>query len=160
MVIKTVLGLIPVVLSTLVLYLGIIFTMSLLGKHHTTELTVTELVILMVLGSSVETAMIAGNSSLLAGLTSAATLLLGNRLLSLLVKRWSWLRRIVIGQPIPLIYHSRFLHPQIRKAGLTQADVMEGIRERGYEKLEDVRLAVLELDGSISVIANDLGKEK
>jgi uncharacterized membrane protein YcaP (DUF421 family) len=141
-----------VILHTLVIYLFLIVALSLLGHRQTAELNLTELVVIMVIGSSVETSMVAGDTSLLAGLTSATTLLVGNRALSVLMERWGWLRRVVVGHPTLLFYKGHFLSERVRGAGLTEDDVREGIRERGYDNLDQVRLAVLEVDGTISVV--------
>ncbi len=160
MAVKLVLELWPVVLQTLVIYLFLIVALSLIGHRQVAEISITELSILMVMGSAVETAMVAGNTSLSAGLVSASTLLICNYFLSRLLRRHTLLRRIVVGQPIPLVYKGRYLPKRIDAAGLTDDDVMEGIRERGYENLDQVRLAVLEIDGSISVIPYDEKNQK
>ena len=149
---KALLDLLTVVLSTAVLYLFLILALSLLGHRQLSDLGLTELVILMLLGSSVETAMVAGNTSLPAGIVSAATLLLSNRALSLLIRRWDWLQGVLIGRPVPLVYNGRFLVSGIRETGLSEDDVRQGMRERGYDDLDQVRLAVLEIDGGISVV--------
>lgn len=149
---KEISELLMVVLHTFTLYFFIILVLSFIGHRQTSQLGIIELVIIMMLGSSVETAMVAGNTSLLAGFASAGTLLVSNRLFSLLINRWIGLRRVVIGQPILLVARGRFLIPRIRQAGLSEDDVLEGIRERGYESVEQVRLAVLEIDGTISVV--------
>ena len=150
---KAMLDLAPVVWHTALLYLFLILTLSLLGHRQMSELGITELVILMMLGSAVETALVSGDTSLQAGLVSAATLLLTNRLLLALVLRWKWLERIIVGRPILLVYNGRCLANRIREAGLSEDDVHEGMRERGYDDIQQVRLAVLEVDGQISVIA-------
>ncbi len=144
--------LLKVVLHTVILYLFIILVLSFIGHRQVSQLGIVELVVIMVLGSSVETAMVAGDTSLLAGFASAGTLLVSNRLFSLLINRWVGLRRIVIGKPIPLVYRGKFLPQGIDQAGLSDDDVMEGIRERGYDSVDQVRLAVLEIDGNISVV--------
>ncbi len=148
-----------VVLHTLIIYAFLIVVMSLLGHRQSSELSLTELVVIMVIGSSVETSMVAGDTSLQAGLVSAATLLAANRALSSLMQRRPWLRRIVVGRPIILVHNGRILPKNIREAGLSPDDVLEGVRERGYDGLGDVRLAVLEMDGAISVVAKDSSDE-
>ncbi|MGE5223496.1 MAG: DUF421 domain-containing protein [Omnitrophica WOR_2 bacterium] len=153
--VETLQHLLTVILHTFVLYLFIILALSFIGHRQTSQLGIVELVVVMVLGSSVETAMVAGNTSLLAGFASAGTLLISNRLFSLIINRWIGLRRFVIGQPIPLVARGRYILPRIHQAGLSEDDVLEGIRERGYESVDQVRLAVLEIDGSISVVPNE-----
>jgi uncharacterized membrane protein YcaP (DUF421 family) len=143
---------IRVILHTVAIYAFLIVSLSLLDHRQVSQLGLVELVVVMVLGSAVETAMIAGDTSLHAGLIAAATLLICNRVFSLLLRRLPWMHRIFLGHPIPLVANGRLLPRRLREAGLTEADVLEGIRERGYEHLEEVRLAVQEIDGSISVV--------
>ncbi|HEX5417628.1 MAG TPA: YetF domain-containing protein [Chloroflexota bacterium] len=145
-------SLITVAIHTLTIYLFIVLWFRLLGRRQVTELTTIEFIVVMLLGSSVETAMIAGNTTLLAGLVSAGTLFLADRVLTALVTRWNWLRTIVVGQPLLLVSQGQFVFPNLRRAGLTPADVREAIRERGFSGLDEVRLAVREIDGSISVV--------
>lgn len=147
--------LLTVFAQTLIIYLFLIFCLGLLGRREISQLTSVELVVLMILGSAVETAMVAGNTSLPAGLVSATTLLVGNRVLTLALRRWKWLQRLVIGGPVLLVNNGQFLDKHLRSVGLTEADVLQGIRERGYAGLEEVRFAVLEVDGSIGVVPND-----
>jgi uncharacterized membrane protein YcaP (DUF421 family) len=151
-VLNALLDLLTVALHTAVLYLFLILALSLLGHRQLSDLGLTELVILMLLGSSVETAMVAGNTSLSAGIVSAATLLLSNWALSLLIRRWDWLQGVLIGRPVPLVYNGRFLVSGIGETGLSEDDVRQGMREQGYDDLGQVRLAVLEIDGGISVV--------
>ena len=139
-----------VALHTLAIYIFLILTLSLLGHRETTQLSPIEVVIVMVLGSAVETSMVAGDSSLLAGLTSATTLLVCNWGFTRLLNRSRRLRRVLIGHPIPLVYNGEILPKRMAAAGLSMDDILEGVRERGFDDLKQVRLAVLETDGSIS----------
>ena len=152
-------GLGVVVLHTVVIYVFLTAFLSFLGYRELSELGIVELVVVMVLGSAVETAMVAGDTSLQAGLASATTLLVCNRLFSLGLHRWRWLRRTVVGRPIPVVHRGRFLPRQMREAGLTEDDVRQGIRARGYGTVEEVRIAVLEIDGSISVVPEEKDKK-
>jgi uncharacterized membrane protein YcaP (DUF421 family) len=144
-----------VVLNTTIVYLFLILSLSLLGHRETSQLGPVEIVIIMVLGSSVETAMVAGDTSLLAGLTAAATLFALNWGLTRLLRRWHWLHRIIIGHPVTLVYNGKLLVKRVQAAGLSPDDVLEGIRERGYDAFSQVRFAVLETDGTISVVPQD-----
>jgi uncharacterized membrane protein YcaP (DUF421 family) len=147
--------LIAVFWHTVVIYVFLIAGLSLLARRQIAQLTSVELVVVMVLGSAVETAMVAGNLSLAAGLVSASTLLVSDRLLSLGLRRWRGLRRAIVGGPLVLVHNGRLIPEHIRRAGLTEALVLQGLRERGYDHLEEVRFGVLEIDGSISVIPRD-----
>ncbi len=146
-----------VVFSTLLLYLFVLVFLAAIGHRETSELTLPELLVITAVGSSVETAMVTGNKSLLAGLVSASTLFVANGLLSALVQRVGRIRGFVVGKPIPLVLDGRLLSSQLSRAGLTEADVAQGLRKSGYDSLKDVKLAVLEIDGMISVVPKEQG---
>ena len=149
-----------VAVHTFVIYVFLILSLSLLGHRETTQLSPVEIVIIMVLGSAVETSMVAGDTSLLAGLTSAAVLLVCNRGFTGLVDHWKWLRRILIGHPIPLVYHGKILPKRMQASGLSEDNLLEGMRQRGYDDIQQVRFAVLETDGSISVVPMESGSHQ
>ncbi len=144
-----------VCVHTLVIYLFLIAAFRLLGRRHLAQLTVIDLVILIVLGSAVETSMIAGNTSLAAGLISAGTLLLVNRVLTGVLLRSKRLRHLVVGDPILLVHQGQLIEEHLRRTGLTETDLLEAIRERGYDTVDKVKFAVLETDGAIHVIPMD-----
>ncbi len=144
-----------VCVHTLVLYLFLIVGFRLLGRRQLSQLTVIDLVILILLGSAVETSLIAGNLSLTAGLISAGTLLLVNRVLTEVLLRSKPLRHLVAGDPILLVHQGQIIEEHLRRTGLTETDLLEAIRERGYDTFEKVKCAVLETDGSIHVIPMD-----
>src|SRR5207245_376999 len=125
--------------QTLALYAFLIAALRLLGRRQTGQLTVVDLVIIILLGSAVETAMIAGDTSLPAGLVSAATLLLANRLLASMLRRSRRLRHLVVGNPILLVHDGHFVEEHLKRNGLLEADVLEAMRERGCAAIEDVR---------------------
>src|SRR5436305_8100266 len=129
-------SLVPVAVHTLVIYLFLVVALRAVGRRQTGQLTALDLVIIIVLGSAVETAMVAANTSLPAGIVSAGTLLLVNRLLTAALSRSRRLRHFVLGNPVLLIQNGHFIAEHLRRLGLTEADVLEAIRERGEEGLE------------------------
>ncbi len=149
---QEIVDLLRVFAHTLVIYIFLIACLSLLGRRQVAQITFVELVVVLILGSAVETAMVAGNTTLLAGLVSAATLLLANRLFTLALARWHWLRQLVIGGPVILVRDGAFISPNLARVGLTEADVEEAIRAHGFAGSKEVRYAVLEIDGSVGVV--------
>ena len=126
--------------------------LRLVGRRQLGQLTVLDLVVVLVLGSAVETAMIHGNTSLPVGLVSAATLLILNRLLTLLLVHSRRFRHLVNGGPMLLVHRGAILDEHLVRAGMTAEDLVEALRARGYEGPEGVRAAVLETDGTVSVV--------
>jgi uncharacterized membrane protein YcaP (DUF421 family) len=141
--------------STAVIYLFLISTLRLIGRRQLGQLTVIDLVVILVLGSAVETAMIHGNTSLPVGLVSAATLLILNRLLTLAFLRSPRLSHLVNGGPVLIVNNGKVLEEHLLRAGMTETDLVEALRSRGFDGPADVRAAVLETDGTVSVVAQD-----
>jgi uncharacterized membrane protein YcaP (DUF421 family) len=141
-----------VVGQSLAIYLFLIVAMTRLGRREMAQLTILEYLVIALLGSAVETGLYAGNASLPAGLVSAATLLATNRGFAFLVNRSPMVRRFFITTPVVLVHDSQIVWPHLRGAHLTEKDVMAAIRSRGYDSLDDVHLAVLEVNGLIAVV--------
>jgi uncharacterized membrane protein YcaP (DUF421 family) len=70
-------------------------------------------------------------------------------------ERLPWLRRAVEGTPTLLINDGRFVQEHLRREGLEEDEVLMAIREHGVSDVQDVRMAVLETDGSISIVPVD-----
>ena len=137
---------------TLAIYLFLIVAFRIVGRRQLGQLNVIDLVILVVMGSAVETAMVAGDTSLPAGLVSAATLLLANRAIAAVLSRSRRWRRLVSGDPVLLVKEGQFIEEHLRRAGLTHDDVLEALREREECDVSHVKFAVIETNGAITVI--------
>ncbi len=138
--------------STAAIYLFLIVLLRLFGRRQLGQLTVIDLVVVLLLGSAVETAMIHGNVSLPAGFASAGTLLLMNRLLTAVFLRSERFCNLVGGGPVLLVHEGRPVEEHLRRVGMTHTDLEEALRARGYAGPAAVREAILETDGSVSVI--------
>jgi uncharacterized membrane protein YcaP (DUF421 family) len=152
-------SLLIVAASTTCVYLFVTVVLRIFGRRQLGQLTVLDLVVVLLIGSAVETAMIHGNLSLPAGLTSAATLLILNRAMTTAFLRSDRLSHLVNGGPILLVHNGRVVEEHLRRVGLTRDDLDEGLRSRGYSAPADIREAVLETDGSISVIDDTSSNE-
>jgi len=138
--------------STAAIYLFLLVLLRLFGRRQLGQLTVIDLVVVLLLGSAVETAMIHGDVSLPAGFASAGTLVLMNRLLTAVFLRSERLCNLVGGGPVPLVHAGSPVEEHLRRVGMTHTDLEEALRARGYQGPADVREAILETDGSVSVI--------
>jgi uncharacterized membrane protein YcaP (DUF421 family) len=145
--------LLPVILHTSVIYTFLIFMLRFASRRQLGQLTAIDLVVIILLGSAVETAMVNGNTTLPAGLACATTLLLMNKLLSRLLLRSRRLRHLVANGPMILVHDGKFVDEHLRRAGLTREDIMEALREREEGDVSRVRFAVLEMDGTINVVS-------
>ena len=144
-----------VIFHTFVIYLFLIATMRIFARRLLGQLTVIDLVVIILLGSAVETSMVDGNTSLIAGLVCATTLFGLNRLISVLASKSPKWQSLVSGSPLVLVKDGHVMRESLRRSGLDEDQLKEAIRERGVKNIKDVAYAVLELDGEVTVVSSD-----
>ena len=144
-----------VALTSTAVYLFIVLAIRLFGKRELAQLSVTDLVFILLISNAVQNAMVGPNTSLGGGLVAAATLFLVNAGFKGLMKRFPKLGKAVEGEPIPLVHRGIVLQKGLDASGLTTQELLEAIREHGVASVKDVDLAVLEIDGNISVLSAD-----
>ena len=141
--------------NTLCIYLFLIVAIRILGRRQLGQLTALDLLVLILLGSAVETAMVHGSTLLRAGFVSATTLFIANKILSEFVNKSKRLSRACGNGPILLVHDGMFVEEHLKRVGLTHEDVLQSIRAREHADLSTVRFAVLEADGEVNVVARD-----
>jgi uncharacterized membrane protein YcaP (DUF421 family) len=144
-----------VVLRTVAVYLFILVGLRLAGKREVGQMTPFDLALLLLLSNSVQNAMVGPDNSLLGGLVAAAVLLTMNATIGKLVRRNRLFSRLVRGRSRLLVNRGIVLEKNLQDEGITRDDLMQAMREHGVASLEDVHLAVLEVDGKISVLKNE-----
>ena len=143
-----------------VIYAAILLGLRLSGKREIGQMTVFDLVVLLLIANAVQNAMIGPDTSLLGGLLTAAVLLAINAGVARLRLRWPRLRRIVEGSPTLLILHGEVIEDHLRREGLDQETLEAALREHGVADISTVEMAVLEIDGSISVVPTGVTSRK
>lgn len=138
--------------TTAAIYIFLILILRLFGRRQLGQLTLIDLLVVLMLGSAVETAMIHGDVSLQAGLASAATLLILNRVLTWVFLHSERLNHLVGGGPVLLVHQGTTVDEHLRRVGMTHADLEQALRARGCNGPADCAAAVLETDGTVSVI--------
>ena len=146
-----------IVLRTTAIYLVILVGLRLAGKREVGQMTVFDLVVLLLIANAVQNAMVGPDTSLTGGILAAAVLLVVNMLIAQLRLRWPRLRRLVEGTPTILISHGEVVTSHLRREGIDEETLEAALREHGVTEISAVEMAVLEIDGSISVIPS--GKE-
>jgi uncharacterized membrane protein YcaP (DUF421 family) len=137
---------------TAIIYLALLLGFRLAGKRELGQMTPFDLVVILLIANAVQNAMVGPDTSVLGGLIAASVLLAGNYALASARERVPWLRRAVEGHPTLLIRNGEFIAGNLHREGLEEDEVLMAMREHGVEALDDVQSAVLETDGSISVV--------
>ena len=140
------------ILRAAAVYLFLLVAFRLSGKRQIGQLTPFDLVVLLVISNIVQNAMIGNDNSVVGGLIGATTVLVLNYIVVELTFRSKRLRRLVEAQPTLLIHDGRVLHANLRSERVTLDDLNAALRRAGVGDPAGVRAAVLEENGSISVI--------
>jgi len=140
------------VLRGIIIYVFLIVLLRLTGKRQVGQLAPFDLVLLLVLSNAVQNAMNGGDNSVIGGMISAVTLVGVNWLVGILTYRSKRLEALVEGRPDVLIHDGKLFQKTLENAKLTRHELMTALREAGCASIEEVRAALLENDGSISVI--------
>src|SRR5262249_40388482 len=140
---------------TAVIYLFVVAAMRLLGTRELGRLNAYDFVLVVVIANAVQNALVGGDNTLAGGLASALTLLLMNLLFTRLLDRFPWLEKHPVGEPAVLVSDGRAQWERMRREGVTRDELLAALREHGVTDLGEVRLAVLEVDGDISVVPRD-----
>jgi len=148
-------GYLRIVLSSATVYLFIILAIRLFGKKELAQLSIIDLVFILLISNAVQNAMVGSDSSLTGGLVAATTLFVINYLFKFLLYRFPKLNTFVQGSDLLLIYKGQLNQQNMAKARITNEEIIEAVREHGVSEIREVDLAVLETDGNISIISNE-----
>ncbi len=148
-------GYLKIAVSSVAVYLFIIIAIRLFGKKELAQLSITDLVFILLISNAVQNAMVGSDSSLAGGLVAASALFVINYLFKYLIYRFPKLSLAVQGAELLLIYKGQLNVPNLTKARITREELLEAVREHGVSEIREVDLAVLETDGNISIISNE-----
>jgi uncharacterized membrane protein YcaP (DUF421 family) len=144
-----------IVLRTGIIYLLVLAGVRLSGKREVGQMTPFDLTLLLLLSNSVQNAMTGPDTSLAGGAVAAATLLILNYLIANLSGMNRRFRKLIEGQPSLLIHDGNPIEAHMAKEHVTMDELHRALREHGINNCDQVALAVLEVDGSISCLKYD-----
>jgi uncharacterized membrane protein YcaP (DUF421 family) len=148
-----------IIISSIIIYLFIIVAIRLFGKKELAQLSVIDLVFILLISNAVQNAMVLGDNSLVGGMIAAGTLFVVNYILKFLQYRFPQFSKALQGDAIMLVYKGRIIESHMRLAKITSNELLEAIREHGVGDVSEVDLAILEVDGNISVLSHDYKKQ-
>ena len=140
------------IVRCVVVYLFLLVILRVSGKRQIGQLAPFDLVLLLVLSNAVQNSMNAGDNSLLAGLILAATLVVLNYFVGYATFRNKKLEAIVEGRPQVVIHDGKVFEDVLAQAQLTHHELDAALRQAGCSCAEGVQVAILENNGSISVV--------
>ena len=143
-----------IVARSVLVFVATFVGLRIMGKRELGQMTVFDLVVILLIANALQNAMVGPDFSVQGGILAAFTLLAVNRVIALLRLRGAVWGRLLEGTPSVLVQDGEFVAAHLRKEGLDRDEVEMAIREHGLDSVSSVKLAVLETDGSISIVPN------
>lgn len=137
-------------------YLVLLFGLRIFGKREVGQFTLYDLVLVLLVANAVQPAMTGPDSSLLGGLIIIGTLIGLNAIVARL-DHMPFFHRILTSPPKILIQDGAYIKEALEKEGVDVEECEQAIREHGLSEVKEVKLGVLESDGTISIVAKEGG---
>ena len=142
----------------LLAYTVLIVFLRISGNRTLSKMNAFDLIVTVALGSTLATVLLSKDVALAEGALALGLLISLQFIITWLSVRVSWVKRLVTGEPILLLYDGELLQASLRKARVTQDEVRSAVRSSGLLRLEAAQAVVLEPDGSLSVVKRGEGK--
>jgi uncharacterized membrane protein YcaP (DUF421 family) len=140
---------------SIIIYIVIVLGIRLFGKREVAQLSITDLVFILLISNSVQGAMVGPDTTLWGGIVAALALFAINYVFGTLFFKSKKFSSFIEGHPIMLVYNGKIIRENLNKAQISVDEIEAVVREHGVEKISDVNLAILEIDGNISVLTDD-----
>ena len=144
-----------VILRSAAVYLFMVVALRIFGKKELSQLNTTDVILILLISNSVQNAMVGSDTSLWGGLAAATVLFAINFVLKKLMYRFKGFGNFIQQKPEILIHDGNLDFKTLSKLNITSEELKEAMREHGIEYFKDVKLAMLEIDGNISIISGD-----
>ncbi len=143
------------VARTIIVYIIFLAALRLFGKREIGQFTLFDLALVLLAANALQPALTGPDQSVTGGLIIVVTIFVLNRFVSVLRRRVPMVRRLLEFEPTVVGRDGAWLRAAVAGEELDQDDLDAALREHGLDSVKDVKLAVLEQDGSLSIVPND-----
>jgi uncharacterized membrane protein YcaP (DUF421 family) len=144
-----------IILRSTAVYFFMVIALRLFGKKELSQLNTADVILILLISNSVQNAMVGNNTSLYGGLAAATVLFTINFILKKLMYKYKKFGDFMQEKPEILIHNGNLDFKALSKLNISSDELKEAMREHGIEYFKDVKLAMLEIDGNISIISGD-----
>ena len=140
------------VLRATAIYALVMVLVRVSGKRAVGQFTPFDLVLLILIGNAVQNGINGGDNSLTGAAIMATTLIVLNYGIAFVTSRNRKVEKFVEGVPVVLARNGKLFDHVLRRELVSREDFREALRMNGVEDVSEVELALLETNGSISVV--------
>lgn len=143
------------ILRVFVIYVFLLIGMRVIGKREFGQLSPHEFVILLIIPEMVSTALNQNDRSVTNAFVGVATILTLVFATSILSHRFKPMETLISDSAAVLVHHGHIFEDMLNKERVTPEEIMEEARKSGVDDVKQIKWAVLEPDGSISIIPEE-----
>jgi uncharacterized membrane protein YcaP (DUF421 family) len=143
------------VIRVTLVYLALVVGLRVLGKREFSQLSPLELVTLLLVPELVASSLHREDSSLTNALIALATLFSLAFITSLAAQKSKKFEQVITGAPTLLVVNGNFIEENLNKERVSPGEIFGEMHKAGLVHLSQVKWAILEGDGKISIVAED-----
>lgn len=141
------------VIRAAAIYFILFLAVRLSGRRTLSELTTFDLILVLIISEAVQQGMVGEDYSITTATLVVLTLVLIDIALSFVKEYSPFMQKVLEGVPTILVDNGKCLKDRMKKARVSEDDIMESARQlRGLERLDQIKYAVLEVGGHITII--------
>jgi uncharacterized membrane protein YcaP (DUF421 family) len=141
-----------ILIRTIVIYIALIGMMRILGKRQIGELEATELVTTLIISEIATMPITDTDMPVLFALIPMATIMTIEILMSFVLVKIPWLRWLVSSHPSVVMKNGKIIQKELKKQRISIEELISEIRSAGYSNLSQINYAIVEENGTLTVI--------
>jgi uncharacterized membrane protein YcaP (DUF421 family) len=147
-----------IVLRSAAVYVALLVVFRIAGRRSFAQITTFDVVLLLIIGEATQQALLGDDFSVTNGVLVVVSLVAIDVGLATVKSKVPRLARAIDGEPVVLVERGRPMRDRMRRSQVDEHDILEAARStHGLERLDQIRYAVLERGGEISVVPESSG---
>jgi uncharacterized membrane protein YcaP (DUF421 family) len=147
-----------IVLRSAAVYVALLVVFRIAGRRSFAQITTFDVVLLLIIGEATQQALLGDDFSVTNGVLVVVSLVAIDVGLATVKSKVPRLARAIDGEPVVLVERGRPMRDRMRRSQVDEHDILEAARSaHGLERLDQIRYAVLERGGDISVVPESSG---
>lgn len=140
------------VLRAASMYLLLMVVLKIAGRRTLLEMTSFDLILLLIISEATQQALLGNDFSVTGASLTIITLIVVDILFGMVKSRFPRVDRLIDGTAMILVEEGEVMSGRARRAGISIDDIMTAARSQGLERFDQIKFAILEKNGKISII--------
>lgn len=149
------------VFRSVIIYVALLILFRIAGRRTLAQLTNFDFVLLLIIGEAVQNGLLGNDFSLTNALVTIVTLISVDIVFSLLKQFIPGVERVMDGAPFVIVDHGTVMKSRMNFSRVDETDILEAARDKmGLERMDQIKYAVLEKNGEISIVPVESARGK